>query len=96
MWFYGPTIIAKLNQLLKQEAQLAVDLSKLQAEIAHNTDVAASVVKTLNDLAAIIRNFPPSTDPQVQAAVDAMNATLEANDAAMAGAVTADAPVQTP
>ena len=80
----------KLNILLKRENDMAVDVSALTAEVTRNSDVTASVVTLVNNLAAQIANIPPSTDPATQAALDDLKATLAANDDAIAAAVTAN------
>ena len=80
----------KLNILLKRENDMAVDVSALTAEVTRNSDVTASVVTLVNNLAAQIAAIPPSTDPATQAALDDLKATLAANDDAIAAAVTAN------
>ena len=85
-------MIGMLNTLIKQEKNLAIDLTKLTAEVANNTTVETSVVALLGQLTALINAIPPSTDPTTQAALDALTATLTANDGAIASAVTANTP----
>lgn len=85
-------ILRLLLQLRTKEHEMAIDLSKLTAEVANNTTVEGSVVTLLNQLTAIIKAIPPSTDPTTQAALDQLTATLAANDTALAGAVTANTP----
>lgn len=71
---------------------MAIDLSKITAEVANNTTVETSVVALLGQLTAIIKAIPPSTDPTTQAALDNLTATLASNDGAIASAVTANTP----
>ncbi len=81
-----------LNRLVKQENKMAVDLTKLTAEVARNTTVEGSVVALLTQLTALIKAIPPSTDPVTQAALDQLSTTLTANDDAVAAAVAANTP----
>jgi hypothetical protein len=83
-------MLSLLDQILTKEKTMAVDLNKLTAEVAANTDATTSVVKLLNNLTQIIKSFPPSTDPVTQAALDNLVATLAGNDQAIAIAVTAN------
>jgi len=101
MWHWNPfyntnvkldAIIVLLNQLIKQEKQMAIDLTKITAEVANNTTVEASVLALLTQLAAIIKAIPPSSDPVTQAALDQLTSTLSANDTALAAAVVANTP----
>ncbi len=85
-------IETKLNVLIQQEKDMAVDLTTLTAEVAKNKDVSDSVVVLLNNLTAIIKAIPPSTDPTTQAALDQLAATLATNDQAVADAVVANTP----
>ena len=85
-------IIAKLNLIITQEKTMAIDLSKLQAEVTANTTVEQSVVALLGQLSAIIAAIPPSNDPVTQAALDQLTSTLSANDTALSAAVTANTP----
>ena len=69
---------------------MAIDLTALTAEVTRNTDVEASIVQLVNNLAAQIAAIPPSTDPATQAALDALKTTLTSNDDAIGAAVTAN------
>ena len=71
---------------------MAIDLTSMTAEVANNSSVTGSVVTLLNNLTAIIKAIPPSTDPVTQAALDQLSTTLTANDAAAAAAVVANTP----
>ena len=85
-------IIGMLQQILKQEKAMAIDLTAITAEVAKNTDVTSSVVKLLANLTALIKAIPPSNDPVTQAALDQLTSTLSANDTAAAAAVVANTP----
>lgn len=71
---------------------MAIDLTKLTAEVTANTTVTSSVETLITNLAAQIAAIPTSTDPVTQAALDALVATLNANDTSLANAVTANTP----
>lgn len=85
-------IMGKLNLLLKQENEMAVDLSALTAEVQKNTDVSESVVQVVANLVAALAAIPPSTDSVTQAAIDDLKAKLSANDEKIAAAVVAGTP----
>ncbi len=88
-------IMSMLRELLKQENQLAIDLTSITAEVTNNTSVTNSVVTLLGNLTALIKAIPPSNDPVTQAALDQLTATLTANDTTVATAVTANTPAST-
>ena len=71
---------------------MAIDLTKLTAEVAANTTVTGSVVTLINNLSAQIKNIPPSNDPVTQAALDGLVSTLSQNDTTIASAVTSNTP----
>ena len=85
-------ILAMVKQIAAKEAQMAVDLTAVTAEVAKNTSVTGSVVALLQQLTALIKAIPPSSDPATQAALDQLTATLTANDGTLATAVTANTP----
>ena len=85
-------IEANLRTIIKQETQMAIDLTAMTAEVANNTSVASSVVTLLGNLTALIKAIPVSTDPVTQAALDQLSATLAANDTTIAGAVVSNTP----
>ena len=66
-------IIQLLYQLLRKEDQMAIDLTKLTAEVANNTTVEASVEALVAQLVALVKAIPPSTDPVTQAALDQLD-----------------------
>jgi hypothetical protein len=67
---------------------MAIDLSKLQDEVTKSSTVTQSVVALIQNLAAQIDAIPASSDPTTQAALDQLVDTLNANDTALATAVT--------
>ena len=83
-------LIQQISRLLKQENKMAVDLTSLTAEVTRNSDVTASIVQLVNNLAAQIAAIPPSSDPATQAAMDQLKTTLSVNDDAIAAAVVAN------
>ena len=83
-------LIQQVSRLLKQENKMAVDLTSLTAEVTRNSDVTASIVQLVNNLAAQIAAIPPSSDPATQAALDQLKTTLSVNDDAIAAAVVAN------
>lgn len=85
-------INAKLDQISNKEATMAIDLTKITAEVANNTAVDASIEQLVQNLAAQIAAIPVSTDPATQAALDQLAATLGSNDSAIAAAVVANTP----
>jgi hypothetical protein len=86
-------ILALLHKITSQENTMAIDLTKLTAEVAANTSVTTSVETLISNLAAQIAAIPTSTDPATQAALDALVQQLNANDTGLAAAVTANTPV---
>ena len=100
-------IQGKLTILLVQENSIMIDTSKLVAEVANETTVEQSVLTLVTNMAAneaalskqladAIAANDPTALAAVQAAIDASVATLQANDAALAAAVTANTPVAPP
>lgn len=106
MWWFGDelaqilanqrVILRMLQTLLAKENKMAINLDALTAEVTNNTNVTQSIVKLVQNLAAQIAAIPPSNDPQTQAALDALTATLTSNDGAIAAAVTANTPAAPP
>jgi hypothetical protein len=86
------TMLVMLRSITKQEAQMAIDLTAVTAEVAKNTSVTGSVVTLLQQLTAMIQAIPPSTDPVTQAALDQLVTTLTGNDQTVADAVVANTP----
>lgn len=85
-------ITTKLNAILSKESLMAIDVSAITAEVARNSDLTASVVQLVNNLAAQIAAIPASNDPVTQAALDSLKATLTNNDDAIAASVLANTP----
>lgn len=73
---------------------MALDFSKLQADVAAEQTVVDSVVALLEKLAQELRDALAGVpDPAAQAAIDDVAAKLEAHTAALAAAVAANTPV---
>ncbi len=85
-------IISMLQRVLNQEKQMAIDLTAVTAEVANNSSVTASVVQLLNNLTAIIKAIPPSSDPVTQAALDQLTTVLASNDTTVAAKVVESTP----
>ena len=85
-------MIGMLQTLTNLEAKMAINIDALTAAVANNTTVDGSVVTLLQQLATMIAAIPPSTDPATQASLDALVATLTANDSTVAAAVTKNTP----
>ena len=85
-------LLRLVGQLSTMEAKMAISLAAITAEVTNNTNVTASVVTLVQNLAAQIAAIPQSSDPTTQAALDALTATLTNNDTAIATAVTANTP----
>lgn len=76
---------------------MAIDISKLTADVAAVQGTVNSVKAFIAGLQAQIAAIPPSTDPQTQAALDALSTQLEASTAELASAITTNpGPVVTP
>jgi regulator of replication initiation timing len=83
----------KINRLLRETGTMAIDLTALTAEVANNTAVDTSVEQLVQNLAAQIATLSAaSTDPATQTALNALVATLQNNDTAIAAAVTKNTP----
>jgi ABC-type transporter Mla subunit MlaD len=80
-----------LAQLTQMEGAIMSDLTSLQAEVEANTTVVDSVKALVQRLADEIA--AAGTD---QPALDALVASLRANDGTLADLVTANTPVETP
>lgn len=86
------TMIGMLQRILNEESDMAVDVSKLTAEVQNNSTVTGSVIALLQQLTTMINNIPPTTDKATQDAIDQLAATLSANDQTIADAVVANTP----
>ena len=83
-------LTAMVQQLIKEQQ---MDISALTTEIANNTTVTASVESLLANLTAEIATISSgSTDAATQTALNALVATLQANDAGISAAVVANTP----
>lgn len=76
------------------DTQIMADLSAIESEVSEQTEVVASAITLLNDLAQALRDA--AGDPE---AIAALAADIDANTAALAAAVAAntpEAPVEEP
>jgi hypothetical protein len=94
----GQDILKTGQQVLNEmEQKQMVDISAIQAEVTRNNDVANSVKTLIGSLADQIAALKTaSTDPQTQAAIDALVGQLKGNDDSLADAVTANTPAAPP
>jgi hypothetical protein len=83
--------VGLLLGLKKGQDAMALDFTQLQAEVANNTTVEGSAVTLIQQIAAEIASA--GTD---QATLDALVASLKANDTALAAAVVANTPAAPP
>jgi hypothetical protein len=102
-WYYPSQldrIEAKLDQALallilvvKKESAMALDLTKLTADVQKQTDVVDSVETLLTGLSQAITDLKNQTsDPAVQQALDALATQIESNSQKLSDAVTANTP----
>ena len=68
---------------------MALDLSKIQADVTAQQGTVNSAVTLLQQLVAAI-NAISTSDPQTQAQLDSLAASIEANTTALANAVAAN------
>ena len=76
-----------LNQILRKEETIMADLTALTAQVTANTDVEASAVVLIQQIAAQLLAASGN-----QAAVDALAAQLKSSADALAAAVVANTP----
>ena len=86
------TLLGIVQQILTLEKKMAVDFTAITAEVARQTTVDASIIQLLDNVAAALAAIAPSSDPATQASLDALRATLQANDDAIAAAVVKNTP----
>jgi hypothetical protein len=85
-------ISAQLNILIRMEKQMAVDFTAINAEVARQTTVDASIETLLAQVAAALAAIPKSSDPVTQAALDAVVAGIKSNNDAIVASVVANTP----
>ena len=85
-------MIAMLGSLLTKEAKMAIDLTSITASVATQTTVNASITQLLDNVTAALAAIPPSTDPATQAAITALQTTIDTNNAAIAADVVKNTP----
>jgi len=100
IWIYNEVpppwavqLLNAINYLISKEAKLAVDITALTAEVTNNTTVDGSIITLVQNLSAQLAAIASgSQDAATQAALNALVATLQANDGQIAAAVTANTP----
>lgn len=76
---------------------MALDISKLQADVAAEADAVQSAVTLLNGLTAAIADLKNQTnDPAMQAAIDDLATKVETQKQALSDAIVANTPAQNP
>ncbi len=80
-------IESKVDQLIKGEAKIMADLTKLESDVAAEVTASQSAITLLTGLKAALD--AAGTDPTKLAA---LSSSLEANTAALAAAITANTP----
>ncbi len=84
-------VLFSLANLIRKEDEVMADLTALTAQVQENTDVEASAIQLLNNLAALIQQN--ATDPvALQALADQLNGSADA----LAAAIVANTPPPTP
>lgn len=87
------TIILKLNNVLRKERQMAVDLSALQAEVERDRTVDESAKTLLEGLTAKINELIAASGNTVDpAALQALVDSIKSNTDNLAAAVSANTP----
>jgi len=74
-----------ISLLQQEEDDLAIDTSKLAAQIQNNSDLIDTAI-------TMLKAIPPSTDPQTQAAIDQLTTTLANKDSDLSQAFLANTP----
>lgn len=83
--------------ILKKVNTMALDISKLQADVAAEADAVQSAVTLLNGLTAAIADLKNQTnDPAMQAAIDDLAGKVESQKQALSDAIVANTPAQNP
>lgn len=76
---------------------MALDISKLQADVAAEADAVQSAITLLNGLTAAIADLKNQTnDPAMQAAIDDLATKVETQKQALGDAIVANTPAQNP
>lgn len=76
---------------------MALDISKLQADVAAEADAVQSAITLLNGLTQAIADLKNQTnDPAMQAAIDDLATTVETQKQALSDAIVANTPAQNP
>lgn len=76
---------------------MAIDISKLQADVAAEADAVQSAITLLNGLTTAIADLKNQTnDPAMQAAIDDLATKVETQKQALSDAIVANTPAQNP
>ena len=90
-------ITALLNQLVKENTQMALDITALQTAVANETTVEKSAITLIGGLAAQIQTLIDESQDEVDpAALQALVDQMTASQTALATAVTANTPAAPP
>lgn len=82
--------------ILKKVNTMALDITKLQADVAAEADAVQSAVTLLNGLTAAIADLKNQTnDPAMQAAIDDLATKVETQKQALSDAIVANTPAAT-
>jgi hypothetical protein len=92
IWLFGLTLVVAYNQISQRSVNytMAVDLTALTAQVAATAGAEASALTLIKGLQAQLAAIPASTDPQTQAALDALSKQLSDATAPLAAAVAAN------
>ncbi len=84
-----------LAKLVKQEDRIMIDLTAITKSVADQKTVDDSIIALLDNVVAALAAIPTSNDPVTQAAIDALQKTLDENNAEISAAVLKDTPAAT-
>jgi hypothetical protein len=85
-------LTAVVRALIQREGDLMKTFAQLQADVAANTTVDASVVTLVSGLVSQLQALSAAGTPVDPAAIDALATQLETNTASLSAAVTANTP----
>ena len=85
-------ILDVLLILTRQGVEMAIDLSRLEAEVERNATVDGSIKALVDLLVAQVAELRAGADPAMQAKIDALVAKLTADTDSLAEKVTANTP----
>lgn len=85
-------IILQLIRIERNQKHMALDLTKLTADVAALTSVDESAITLLQGLKAEVDAIPTGDPAATQAAIDDLSAKIEAGSAGLAAAIVANTP----